>query len=82
MCRNMCRNLVVPQLRHIFLAIAAQHISWGPDINNSLGGANRERRFGSPGGDGQDQWSLNLFLYMVHYGMEAQQVSHRPQTGT
>src|SRR6202000_276052 len=29
--------------------------------------------FGTPGGDQQDQWSLNFFLNHVHFGMNLQQ---------
>ncbi len=29
--------------------------------------------FGSPGGDGQDQWALQLFLRHVHHGLDLQQ---------
>eukprot|EP01050_Picozoa_sp_SAG11_P013363 SAG11_NODE_1554_length_4695_cov_1.527633_4_plen_343_part_00 len=34
--------------------------------------------FGSPGGDGQDQWSLNLFLRMVHFGLQPQKAIDMP----
>jgi gamma-glutamyltranspeptidase/glutathione hydrolase len=34
--------------------------------------------FGSPGGDGQDQWALQLFLRHVHHGMNLQQSIEAP----
>lgn len=34
--------------------------------------------FGSPGGDGQDQWALQLFLRHVHHGMNLQQAIEAP----
>jgi gamma-glutamyltranspeptidase/glutathione hydrolase len=34
--------------------------------------------FGTPGGDQQDQWSLVLFLRMVHNGLDAQQAIDAP----
>jgi gamma-glutamyltranspeptidase/glutathione hydrolase len=34
--------------------------------------------FGSPGGDGQDQWSLQLFLAHVHFGLDLQAAIDAP----
>lgn len=34
--------------------------------------------FGTPGGDQQDQWSLNLFLSLVHGGMNLQEAIDAP----
>ena len=34
--------------------------------------------FGSPGGDGQDQWALQLFLRHVHYGLSLQEAIEVP----
>jgi gamma-glutamyltranspeptidase/glutathione hydrolase len=34
--------------------------------------------FGSPGGDGQDQWALQLFLRHVHHGLDLQQAIDAP----
>ncbi len=34
--------------------------------------------FGSPGGDGQDQWALQLFLRYVHHGMDLQEAIDAP----
>jgi gamma-glutamyltranspeptidase/glutathione hydrolase len=34
--------------------------------------------FGTPGGDGQDQWSLQLFLAHVHFGMDLQAAVDAP----
>lgn len=38
--------------------------------------------FGTPGGEQQDQWSLILFLRMVHHGMNAQQAIDAPSFHT
>jgi len=37
-----------------------------------------ELAFGTPGGDQQDQWSLLLFLHLVHHGMGLQQAIDAP----
>jgi gamma-glutamyltranspeptidase/glutathione hydrolase len=34
--------------------------------------------FGTPGGDGQDQWSLQLFLAHVHFGLDLQAAIDAP----
>jgi gamma-glutamyltranspeptidase/glutathione hydrolase len=34
--------------------------------------------FGSPGGDCQDQWALQFFLNVVHFGMDLQQAVEAP----
>jgi gamma-glutamyltranspeptidase/glutathione hydrolase len=34
--------------------------------------------FGTPGGDGQDQWSLQFFLNVVHGGMNLQEAIDAP----
>ena len=38
--------------------------------------------FGTPGGDGQDQWSLQLFLHHVHHGMNLQEAIDSPMFNT
>jgi gamma-glutamyltranspeptidase/glutathione hydrolase len=38
--------------------------------------------FGTPGGDGQDQWSLQLFLHHVHHGMNFQEAIDCPEFNT
>ena len=38
--------------------------------------------FGTPGGDGQDQWSLQLFLHHVHHGMNLQEAIDTPMFNT
>ena len=38
--------------------------------------------FGTPGGDGQDQWSLHLFLHHVHHGMNLQEAIDSPMFNT
>jgi gamma-glutamyltranspeptidase / glutathione hydrolase len=38
--------------------------------------------FGTPGGDGQDQWSLQLFLHHVHHGMNLQEAIDCPEFNT
>ncbi len=38
--------------------------------------------FGTPGGDGQDQWSLQLFLHHVHHGMNLQETIDCPEFNT
>jgi gamma-glutamyltranspeptidase/glutathione hydrolase len=38
--------------------------------------------FGTPGGDGQDQWSLQLFLHHVHHGMNLQEAIDCPEFST
>jgi gamma-glutamyltranspeptidase/glutathione hydrolase len=38
--------------------------------------------FGTPGGDQQDQWSLVLFLSLVHFGLNAQQAIDAPMFHT
>jgi gamma-glutamyltranspeptidase / glutathione hydrolase len=38
--------------------------------------------FGTPGGDGQDQWSLQLFLHHVHHEMNLQQAIDSPMFNT
>ena len=35
--------------------------------------------FGTPGGDGQDQWSAQLFLHHVHHGMNLQEAIDCPE---
>ena len=34
--------------------------------------------FGTPGGDQQDQWSLNFFLALVHFGLNLQEAIDAP----
>jgi gamma-glutamyltranspeptidase/glutathione hydrolase len=34
--------------------------------------------FGTPGGDSQDQWTLNFFLAHVHFGMDLQEAIDQP----
>ncbi|HVC53659.1 MAG TPA: gamma-glutamyltransferase family protein [Stellaceae bacterium] len=38
--------------------------------------------FGTPGGDGQDQWSTQLFLHHVHHGMNLQEAIDCPEFHT
>jgi len=38
--------------------------------------------FGTPGGDQQDQWSLNVFLRHVHFGMNLQEAIDAPEFHT
>jgi gamma-glutamyltranspeptidase/glutathione hydrolase len=38
--------------------------------------------FVTPGGDGQDQWSLQLFLHHVHHGMNLQEAIDCPEFST
>lgn len=38
--------------------------------------------FGTPGGDGQDQWTLHLFLRHVHHGMNLQEAIDSPEFHT
>jgi gamma-glutamyltranspeptidase/glutathione hydrolase len=38
--------------------------------------------FGTPGGDQQDQWSLVLFLSLVHFGLNAQEAVDAPMFHT
>ncbi len=63
-------------------------------LPNSLGGGKRPRTtltpslalrggdpylaFGTPGGDQQDQWSLNFFLAHVHFGLNLQEAIDAP----
>jgi gamma-glutamyltranspeptidase/glutathione hydrolase len=35
--------------------------------------------FGTPGGDGQDQWSLQLLLHHIHHGMNLQEAIDCPE---
>ena len=35
--------------------------------------------FGTPGGDNQDQWSLQFFLNLVHFGMDLQEAIEAPR---
>jgi gamma-glutamyltranspeptidase / glutathione hydrolase len=38
--------------------------------------------FGTPGGDQQDQWSLNFFLSHVHFGLNLQEAIDAPNFHT
>ena len=38
--------------------------------------------FGTPGGDGQDQWTLQFFLNYVEFGMDLQQALDAPTVHT
>ena len=38
--------------------------------------------FGTPGGDQQDQWTLQFFLNVVHFGMNLQQAIEAPKFST
>ena len=38
--------------------------------------------FGTPGGDKQDQWSLNFFLSHVHFGLNLQEAIDAPNFHT
>lgn len=47
-----------------------------PSLATHLDG--RRMVFGTPGGDQQDQWQLNWFLRLVHWGMELQACTDAP----
>ncbi|MBL8630890.1 MAG: gamma-glutamyltransferase, partial [Rhodospirillaceae bacterium] len=38
--------------------------------------------FGTPGGDQQDQWTLNAFLYHIHHGLNLQEALEAPMFHT
>lgn len=38
--------------------------------------------FGTPGGDQQDQWTLQFFLNLVHFGMDLQEAIEAPRFST
>jgi gamma-glutamyltranspeptidase/glutathione hydrolase len=41
--------------------------------------AGRIIAFGTPGGDNQDQWTLQFFLNLVHFGMDLQEAIEAPR---
>ncbi len=41
--------------------------------------AGRTIAFGTPGGDNQDQWTLQFFLNLVHFGMDLQEAIEAPR---
>ena len=48
-----------------------------PSLATAEGGR-RALSFGTPGGDGQDQWQATMFLRLVHHGMNLQQAIDAP----
>lgn len=80
-------NPVIPELGFP-LGTRAQMFWLERDLPNSLRGNKRPRTtltpslafkhgepylaFGTPGGDSQDQWTLNFFLNHVHFGLDLQ----------
>jgi gamma-glutamyltranspeptidase/glutathione hydrolase len=38
--------------------------------------------FGTPGGDQQDQWTLQFFLNLIHFGMDVQEAIEAPRFST
>jgi gamma-glutamyltranspeptidase / glutathione hydrolase len=48
----------------------------------ALKGGEPYMAFGTPGGDGQDQWSTQLFLHHVHHGMNLQEAIDCPEFNT
>ncbi len=38
--------------------------------------------FGTPGGDSQDQWTLQFFLNLVHFGMDLQEAIEAPRVSS
>lgn len=88
---------VVPGLGFC-LGTRAQMFWLQEGLPNSLAGGKRPRTtltpslalrdgrpymaFGTPGGDSQDQWSLNFFLAHVHYGLNLQEAIDAPMFHT
>ena len=88
---------VIPSLGFC-LGTRAQMFWLTEGLPNSLAGGKRPRTtltpslafrngdpylaFGTPGGDQQDQWTLNFFLYHVHFGMNLQQAIDAPNFHT
>jgi gamma-glutamyltranspeptidase / glutathione hydrolase len=84
---------VIPELGFP-LGTRAQMFWLARDLPNSLRGSKRPRTtltpslafkhgepylaFGTPGGDSQDQWSLNFFLNHVHFGLDLQAAIDAP----
>jgi gamma-glutamyltranspeptidase / glutathione hydrolase len=80
------------------LGTRAQMFWLTEDLPNSLAGGKRPRTtltpslalregepylaFGTPGGDQQDQWSLNFFLAHVHFGLNLQEAIDAPNFHT
>ena len=58
---------------------AAQHAVADPWRSRT---ASRSWRSARPGGDGQDQWSTQLFLHHVHHGMNLQEAIDCPEFNT
>jgi gamma-glutamyltranspeptidase/glutathione hydrolase len=48
----------------------------------ALRGGDPYLAFGTPGGDGQDQWSLHVFLAHVHFGLDLQAAIDAPEFET
>ncbi|HET7720170.1 MAG TPA: gamma-glutamyltransferase, partial [Acidimicrobiales bacterium] len=48
-----------------------------PSLATADGGA-RALSFGTPGGDGQDQWQAAMFLRFLHHGMNLQEAIDAP----
>jgi gamma-glutamyltranspeptidase/glutathione hydrolase len=88
---------VVPGLG-FSLGTRAQMFWLAEGLPNSLAGGKRPRTtlspslalregepylaFGTPGGDQQDQWSLNFFLAHVHFGLDLQEAIDAPNFHT
>ena len=88
---------VIPALGFC-LGTRAQMFWLDPDVPAALGPGRRPRTtltptivlrdgkpmmaLGTPGGDSQDQWSLTLFLRLVHYGMNLQEAIDAPMFNT
>ena len=88
---------VVPGLG-FSLGTRAQMFWLSEGLPNSLAGGKRPRTtlspslalrdgepyvaFGTPGGDQQDQWSLNFFLAHVHFGLDLQEAIDAPNFHT
>ena len=86
-------NPVIPELGFP-LNSRAQMFSLDPEHPNCLKPGKRPRTtltpslvtrngqpcmvFGTPGGDQQDQWTLQFFLNVVHFGMDVQQALDSP----
>jgi gamma-glutamyltranspeptidase / glutathione hydrolase len=86
-------NPVIPELGFP-LGTRAQMFWLQRDLPNSLRGNKRPRTtltpslafkhgepylaFGTPGGDSQDQWTLNFFLNHVHFGLDLQAAIDAP----
>src|ERR671910_313607 len=57
-------------------------VSATPSPSLALRGGEPYMAFGTPGGDQQDQWSLNFFLAHVHFGLNLQEAIDAPNFHT